>query len=145
MSFRSFDTGCGVRTRCVALVADTPFQQGQGMHGSFSRADTHNFMAAVGPSFRRQFVSSVPASNADVGMTVAHLLGLDLTPRGQSIGRVLTEALDGGAGIPPVESNTLRSLAATNGVATVLNYQTVGSVRYLTAAGFPGRAVGLSP
>ena len=31
-------------------------QQGQGMHGSFSRADTMNFMAAIGPDFKSGFV-----------------------------------------------------------------------------------------
>lgn len=36
----------------AAEVADTSLQAGQGMHGSFSRADTWNFMAARGPHFR---------------------------------------------------------------------------------------------
>jgi hypothetical protein len=33
-------------------IADTGLQQGQGMHGSFSRADTFNNMAAIGPDFK---------------------------------------------------------------------------------------------
>ena len=37
---RSFDTVCGGPVRCTVEVADTVLQQGQGMHGSFSRADT---------------------------------------------------------------------------------------------------------
>src|SRR5262249_15486908 len=48
ISFRSFDTICGEPVRCTVEVADTVLQQGQGMHGSFSRADTWNFMAMQG-------------------------------------------------------------------------------------------------
>jgi hypothetical protein len=40
VSFRSSDTICGEPVRCAVEVADTSLQQGQGMHGSFSRADT---------------------------------------------------------------------------------------------------------
>ena len=45
LSFRSFDTVCGEPVRCTVEIADTILQEGQGMHGSFSRADTWNFMA----------------------------------------------------------------------------------------------------
>jgi len=48
ISFRSFDTVCGEPERCAVEVADSALQQGQGMHGSFSRADTWNFMAMQG-------------------------------------------------------------------------------------------------
>jgi hypothetical protein len=37
----------------------------------------------------------------------------------------------------------MRSQPDKNGMRTVLNYQQVGSTRYLDAAGFPGRTVGL--
>ncbi|MEI9889349.1 MAG: hypothetical protein WDN45_00710 [Caulobacteraceae bacterium] len=33
----------------MVVVSDTDLQQGQGSHGSLSRGETHNFMAAVGP------------------------------------------------------------------------------------------------
>ena len=56
-------------------IADTPLQQGQGMHGSFSRAETLNFMAAIGPDFKSRFVDPAPVSNADIGKTIAHVLG----------------------------------------------------------------------
>jgi len=46
------------------------------MHGSFSRGDTMNFMAAVGPDFKAGYVDALPVSNADVGMTIAQLLDL---------------------------------------------------------------------
>jgi len=60
ISFRSFDTICGEPVRCTVEVADTVLQQGQGMHGSFSRADTWNFMAMQGPDFKPQFVDPAP-------------------------------------------------------------------------------------
>jgi hypothetical protein len=113
------------------------------MHGSFSRADTWNFMAMQGPDFRSRFVDPAPASNADVGRTIAHVLGLDISDKGKLVGRVLSEALPNGA-LPRVRSRVLISEPAPNGLATVLNEQAVGDVRYFDAAGFPGRTVGLS-
>ncbi len=65
VNFRSFDTVCGEPVRCPVEVADTVLQQGQGMHGSFSRGDTWNFMAMQGPDFKSKFVDPAPASNAD--------------------------------------------------------------------------------
>ena len=76
ISFRSFDTGCGEPVRCTVEIADTVLQEGQGMHGSFSRADTWNFMALQGPDFKTRFVDPAPASNADIGRTIAHVLRL---------------------------------------------------------------------
>ena len=81
ISFRSFDTVCGEPVRCTVEVADTVLQEGQGMHGSFSRADTWNFMAMQGPDFKSHFVDPAPASNADVGRTIAALLQLDFGAR----------------------------------------------------------------
>ena len=143
ISFRSFDTVCGEPVRCTVEVADTILQEGQGMHGSFSRADTWNFMAMQGPDFRSRFVDSAPASNADVGRTIAHVLGLDISDKGKLVGRVLSEALPNGA-LPHVRSRVVVSQPAPNGLTSVLNEQTVGDVRYFDAAGFPGRTVGLS-
>jgi hypothetical protein len=40
VNFRSFATGCDEPVNCTVEVADTVLRQGQGMHGSFSRADT---------------------------------------------------------------------------------------------------------
>src|SRR5262249_52362494 len=47
---------CAQPVLCGIEIADTTYQQGQGQHGSFSRADTFNFQAAAGPDFRKQFV-----------------------------------------------------------------------------------------
>jgi hypothetical protein len=52
VNFRSFVAGCEEPTNCSVEVADTVLRQGQGMHGSFGRGDTMNFMAAIGPDFK---------------------------------------------------------------------------------------------
>ena len=144
VSFRSFDTVCGDPMRCSVEVADTALQQGQGMHGSFSRADTWNFMAAAGPDFRTGFVDPAPASNADVGRTIAHLMGLEPRDTGTLVGRMLREALHGGT-VPPVVRRVVASDPGRDGLMTVLNEQVVGDTRYFDAAGFVGRTLGLSP
>jgi predicted AlkP superfamily pyrophosphatase or phosphodiesterase len=143
ISFRSFDTVCGEPVRCTVEVADSVLQQGQGMHGSFSRADTWNFMAMLGPDFKAQFVDPAPASNADIGRTIAQLMHLDVSDKGTLLGRVLSEALPGGA-LPEVSSRVITSEPAANGLVTVLDMQQVGQARYFDVAGFPGRTVGLS-
>jgi predicted AlkP superfamily pyrophosphatase or phosphodiesterase len=143
VNFRSFDTVCGEPVRCTVEIADTVLQQGQGMHGSFSRADTWNFMAMQGPDFKSGFVDPAPASNADLGRTIAQLMGLDVHDNGKLVGRVLGETLPNGA-LPDVSSRVVTSEPAPNGLVTVLNMQMVGSTRYFDAAGFPGRTVGLS-
>jgi hypothetical protein len=127
---------------CTASIADATLQQGQGMHGSFSRADTMNFMAALGPAFKSGFVDAAPVSNADIGRTIAQILDLDLARKGTLVGRVITEATPNGS-LPAVISGTQRSEPSANGLRTILMYQQVGSVRYLDVAGFPGRTVGL--
>jgi hypothetical protein len=123
-------------------VADTGLQQGQGMHGSFSRADTRNVMGALGPGFRTEYADPSPVSNADIGKTIAYLLGLTIPAKGKLAGRVLTEAMPNGAqaGYRPL---TLRSAPDDAGRVTVLKYQTVGQTRYFDAAGYPGRTLGL--
>jgi hypothetical protein len=47
-----------------------------------------------------------------------------------------------GGTLPIVTHGTLSSSPA-NGLATTLRYQKVGTTRYLDAAGFAGRTVGL--
>jgi hypothetical protein len=143
VNFRSYSTGCPEPVMCAVTVADTGLQQGQGMHGSFSRADTMNFTAAIGPDFKRGFVDEAPVSNADVGATMAHILGLQMKNSGRLVGRVMGEALPGGA-MPDVTHQVLRSPPAAGNVATVVMMQQVGPTRYFDAAGFPGRTVGLS-
>jgi predicted AlkP superfamily pyrophosphatase or phosphodiesterase len=143
ISFRSFDTVCGEPARCTVEVADTVLQQGQGMHGSFSRADTWNFMAMQGPDFKSHFVDPAPVSNADLGRTIAQLMRLEASDRGKLVGRVLSETMPGGT-MPEVSSRVVTSEPAANGLITVINMQQVGDTRYFDAAGFSGRTVGLS-
>ena len=142
VNFRSYATDCGQPVMCAVSVADTALQQGQGMHGSFSRADTLNFMAAIGPSFKSGFTNRAPVSNADIGKTIAHALGLNIPLKGSLQGRVVEEALPGGAD-PAVETWTERGTPSENGLVTVLVGQSVGKTRYFDAAGFPGRTVGM--
>ena len=142
VNFRSYVAGCDEPTNCSVEVADTVLRQGQGMHGSFGRGDTLNFMAAIGPDFKTGYVDALPVSNADVGATAARLLGLTQKPRGNLIGRVITEAMPNGA-TPRTFSGTVKSQPSANGLRTVLKFQRVLAQRYFDAAGFPGRTVGL--
>ena len=144
VGFRSFVAkGCTLGPlMCAVEVADTSLQTGQGMHGSFSRADTRNFMAAIGPDFRKAFVDRAPVSNADIAPTLAHILGITLNGPGSLKGRAATEALLGGKPVKAT-SGMLAAPPAANGVRTILEYQQVGDVHYFDAAGIPGRTVGL--
>ncbi len=142
VNFRTFDTGCGDPTKCGVQIADTGLQQGQGMHGSFSRADTFNFMAATGPDFKQGFVDEAPVSNADVGKTLAHVLGLNIPNKGKLVGRVIGEAMPGGD-MPKVLRKRMVSAPGAEGLRTILDYQMVGATRYFDTAGFPGRTLGL--
>ena len=115
-------------------VSDTTLQQGQGGHGSFGRADVTNTMIAFGPDFKRGFVDRSPASNADLPVTLAHILGLTLPSRGKLRGRLLVEAIAGG---PPAVSATCGEAVSTpgkDGRRTALHFQTAAGVRYLDAA-----------
>jgi hypothetical protein len=147
VNFKSFTTGkCKIQTNCVAEVSDTRAQPGQGMHGSFSRADTWNFMAARGPDFRKRFANPLPASNADIAMTIARVLQLDIPRQGSLVGRVLEESLQSHAKarLPGFKRQVIRSEPAANGLRTIMQQQTVGDTVYFDAAGFPGRTVGLT-
>lgn len=51
------------RTINRAVFSIRSFSTGS-MHGSFSRAETMNFMAAIGPDFKNGFVDVAPVSTA---------------------------------------------------------------------------------
>lgn len=142
VNFRSYTVGCDEPVLCSVEVADAVLRQGQGMHGSFSRGDTMNFMAAIGPDFKAGYVDTLPVSNADVGITAAKLLGVSRKANGKLIGRVMTEAMPNGA-TPKAFTGTLTSKPDANGLSTVLQFQRVLEQRYFDVAGFPGRTVGL--
>ena len=142
VNFRSYVEGCNEPTNCSVEVADTVLRQGQGMHGSFGRGDTMNFMAAIGPDFKAGYADPLPVSNADVGMTMAQLMGLHAVAMGGLVGRVMSEALPNGS-VPKAFDGKLISKPAANGLQTIVKYQRVASQRYFDAAGFTGRTVGL--
>jgi hypothetical protein len=143
VSFRSWSTGCADPEMCGVEVADSGQQQGQGIHGAFSRADTHNFMAAAGPDFKQGFVDPAPVSNADWANTLAQVLGLKLSANGHATGRVMSEALAGGGAAPEAHAFVTASQPAANGFVTVLNGQEAAGKSYFDAAGAPGRTLGL--
>jgi hypothetical protein len=143
VNFRTEAGDCAEKLTCEVELADTPLQQGQGMHGSFGRGDTMNFMAAIGPDFKPGFADPAPASNADIGKTLTHILGLNIKDKGKLVGRVLTEAMPGGQ-LPHYTAKVMHSTPGAGGLTTVLDYQQVGPTLYFDAAGFPGRTFGLS-
>jgi len=145
VSFASFGSGCPDPEVCGVEFADSDQQQGQGIHGTFGRQDTHNFMAAIGPDFRKGFVDPAPVSNADLAPTLAQVLGLDLGGRGAARGRIAGEALAADGAARTAVARTMRSEPAANGFVTQLDLQTVGETPYYDAAGAPGRTIGLRP
>ena len=145
ISFRSFlNTGCEIALQCAVGVHDTTQGVGQGSHGSLSRAETRNFMAAVGPSFKNGFANPAPISNADIAPTLARIMGITLPAIGTLKGRVITEALVDGAPVTATR-DTIVSAPGPGGLRTILNRQSVGQTHYFDAAGIEGRVVGLTP
>jgi len=134
VALKTFSRDAHDPLRTQVDVSDTTLQEGQGGHGSFGRADVTNTMIASGPDFKRGFFDRSPASNADLPVTLAHLLGLTLPSRGRLRGRVLSEAIAGG---PPAVGATCGEAVSTpskEGLRTALHFQTAAGVRYLDAA-----------
>lgn len=127
---------------CAAEISDTTLDVGQGNHGAFSRADTRNFMAAIGPDFKAGVKIASPVGNVDVAPTAAHLMGITLSGPGALKGRVMREALKGQPEVK-VTNRRISSEKSDNGLATVLDVQEVDGERYISAGGIPGRVVGL--
>jgi arylsulfatase A-like enzyme len=128
---------------CSVMITDTNLQQGQGNHGGFTRANTRNFMAAIGPDFKAGYADMAPVSNADITPTLAHILGFDLPAKGTLKGRAIGEALVNGPATIDSTPHVTRSEPATNGFVTILESQSIGEETYLDAAGVPGRVIGL--
>ena len=142
VSFHSFAADCENELQCTVAVMDTPLATGQGNHGGFSRAETRNFMAAIGPDFKAGYTDPAPISNADIAPTLARITGLELPAKGVLKGRVIAEALTGAAEVQ-VLRQTVKSAPGPGGIQTILNLETVGPARYFDAAGFAGKTVGL--
>lgn len=133
LNFRNFATDRHHPDMTRVELADSGLQEGQGMHGSFSRADTYNNMAAIGPDFKSRFTDWAPVSNADIAPTIAKLLGLDLSSTGNLRGRVLGEALVGGPNSVRFERK-LRGSGEGSDRRTVLSYQQLECYRYYDSA-----------
>jgi arylsulfatase A-like enzyme len=121
-------------------IADTVLQEGQGMHGSLDRSNTFNNMAAVGPDFKRGFVSRTPMSNADIVPTLAHILNLPLPHKGRLEGRVLHEALEGGPDEVRSRRAVISSGATQSGKTTILHSQEVQGRQYFDRACFADKS-----
>lgn len=115
-------------------VSDTPLQEGQGMHGGFGRDQTFNNMAAFGPDFKKGFADDTPVGNIDIVPTLAKILGIEMPSNGTLKGRVLQEALTGGAAAKTETLKTIVSAPDSNGVSTMLEYQEADGVRYYKRA-----------
>ena len=111
-------------------------QHGQGDHGSLARANTFNNMAAIGPDFKKRFVSQSPVSNADVQPTLAHVMKMRIPSLGALRGRVITEALAGGPAATRFAPGVMRSRPSADGYSTVLMYQVADRRMYLDEACF---------
>ncbi len=143
VNFRSFSEDVSDPLQSAVTVCDAGLQEGQGMHGSFSRADTLNNMEAIGPDFKKGYIDKAPVSNADIAPTLAHILKFDLSSKGQLKNRVIVESLMGGPETIPFQRGIKESEASASGMRTKLSYQLVGDTCYFQAAGFDGRTVGL--
>jgi hypothetical protein len=144
LNFKTFSTDLSNPAQTQVEIADSALQQGQGMHGTFGKGDTFNNMAAIDPDFKQGYQDLAPASNADVAVTLASILGLKIIQNGDLIGRVINEALNGGSSSAATTTGLLQSAPDANGNITYLNYQQVGSTKYFDTAGYEGRTVGLS-
>ena len=136
VTFKTFVADPREPLMSAVQITDYPLQQGQGMHGSFGRANTFQFMAAIGPDFKNGFVDPAPVSNADIAPTLAKILGFNLAGKGELKGRVLRETLLGGPTTIPFSHKSAISESAASGRATILIYQQTDKQVYFDEACF---------
>jgi hypothetical protein len=142
VAFRTFSTDPKDPLMTGVQITDYVLQHGQGMHGSFGRANTFNFMAAIGPDFKKEFVDQAPISNADIAPTLAKILGFKIASKGALKGRVLGEALGGGPASVAFQHHAIASAAAANGKKTILLYQQSGAQVYFDGSCFKNESGG---
>jgi arylsulfatase A-like enzyme len=104
---------------------------GDGMHGSLSPYDLHNFCVAAGPDFKSGVVDYLPTGNIDIAPTILTIFGIE--PQHKLSGRVLREAFASEGPISATyESRKIE--ASFNGKNFVwrqyLNYSLVNGVTY---------------
>jgi hypothetical protein len=136
VSFKTFSTDPNQPIMTGVQITDYMLQHGQGMHGSFGRPNTLNFMAAIGPDFKKEFIDQAPISNADIAPTLAQILRFDIASKGALKGRVLQEALAGGPPSISFDHRTAISGSAANGKTTILMYQQLAKQVYFDQACF---------
>ena len=142
VTFKTFSTDSKQPVMSGVQITDYVLQQGQGMHGSFGRANTFQFMAAIGPDFKAGLVDNAPVSNADIAPTLAKILGLNMVSRGKLKGRILREAIAGGPSAVPFTYHRAVSKSAANGKSTILMFQQTAGQVYFDEACFIGAAAG---
>jgi hypothetical protein len=143
VNFKSFSLTQGSLLSRIE-IADSTLQEGQGMHGTFSRADTYNAMVAFGPDFKSGYIDRAPVSNADISVTIAHLMKWNIShkPGDLPTGRVLAEAIKGGPDMLNSAQATPKVSAqpGAGGLKTQLQYQILkdeaGEHRYYDQACF---------
>jgi predicted AlkP superfamily pyrophosphatase or phosphodiesterase len=133
VNFKSFATDPRDPLMTSVIVGGTQ-QHGQGNHGSLSRANSFNNMAAIGPDFKKRFADPAPISNADIQPTLAALLRFRIPSLGRLEGRVLTEAMTGRPDRMPFAKKVMRSRPSATGLSTVLMYQQIGKQLYFDEA-----------
>ncbi len=134
INFKNFALDSANPSQSRVEIADTGLQEGQGMHGSFSRGDTYNNMAAWGPDFKQNYTDIAPVSNADLALSIAAILKLHLPANGHLTGRLLSEAFNGyrDSGYSPIY-HVEQSLPG-DGVRTYLVRQSFRNITYFDAA-----------
>ena len=135
VNFKSFSLDAKNPTMSAIIVGGVR-QHGQGDHGSLSRANTFNNMAAIGPDFKRRFVNQAPVGNADLQPTLAYVMKMKIPTLGKLRGRVITEALAGGPSTRRFSNAVARSRSSEGGLSTVLMYQIADDRIYLDEACF---------
>jgi hypothetical protein len=130
VSFKTFSMSPKDPLLTAVQIADSGFQEGQGMHGGLGRDNTFNFMTAFGPDFKERFTDRAPTSNADIAPTLAHILGVSIGGNGRLTGRVMEETLRGGPTSVLFKKGVERSQMSDD-VQTILEYQKVWEEIYV--------------
>lgn len=108
-------------------------------HGSTSPWDVHNTLIAAGPDIRQGVTLDVPSGNVDFAPTFLALLGIDAPASMQ--GRVLKEALHGGAPMPAVTTTDHTAATPDGTYAVTATFSTVRGADGRTYRYFDGARV----
>ncbi len=118
------------------IDADWQRAAGEGTHATLSYFDMHNTLIAAGPDFKRGENDDSPSGNVDLAPTILEILRIKPLPKMD--GRVLSEAMTGGAGVPrrPEAAHETKTIEATKHSPAgtwwqALQISRVGSTVYL--------------